>query len=284
MNRSSFATVVAIMIAWALTGCQPAGDRPGGAGAKASAFSPVSQRAGHQELQCDLRRGVAMQFTIIPAGTFTMGSPDGEQDRRKDEGPRREVTLRKPLCIGMYEVTQRQYQAVMGTNPSRFKGDDNPVDSVSWSDAVAFCRKLSAKTGGSFRLPTEAEWEYACRAGSTSRFNGCDADLDLGAFAWHGGNSEGKTHPVGLKKPNAFGLYDMHGNVWEWCGDWYSEEAYKAADRVDPRGPSAGSFRVIRGGSWGSYPKNCRSALRHWITPTDCSNVVGFRVVIDGKW
>ena len=183
----------------------------------------------------------------------------------------------------MTEVTQEQYQKVMGTNPSEFKGPQNPVETVSWADAVEFCRKLSAmpaeKTAGHvYRLPTEAEWEYACRSGTTTAYGFGDDASRLGDYGWFGGNSDSSTHPVGEKKPNAWGLYDMHGNVWEWCQDWYGE--YPSGSATDPTGATSGSIRVSRGGMLGHIARYCRSAYRNWFTPESRDRyVLGFRVL-----
>jgi formylglycine-generating enzyme required for sulfatase activity len=196
-------------------------------------------------LTLDLGKGVTMKLVLIRAGTFMMGSPDSEKGRKADESPQHEVTISKPFYMGVTEVTQAQYEAVMGTNPSGLKGPTNPVNNVSWYEASDFCRKLSAKTGKAFRLPTEAEWEYACRAGSKTRFSFGDSDSALGDYAWFGS----KTRPVGQKKPNAWGLYDMHGNVGEWCADRYGP--YSSEASVDSQGATSGGVRVLRGGSWG---------------------------------
>jgi formylglycine-generating enzyme required for sulfatase activity len=203
---------------------------------------------GSSSLTLDLGNGVTMKLVLIRPGKFVMGSPDSEKGREPKESPQHEVIITKPFYMGVTEVTQAQYEAVMGTNPSDFKGPTNPVDKVSWADAVEFCRKLSEKTGKTFRLPTEAEWENACRAGGKTRFSFGDSESVLGDYAWCGSNSGGKTHPVGQKKPNAWGLYDMHGNVWEWCADCYGPYSNEAS--TDPQGPGSGGARVLRGGSW----------------------------------
>jgi formylglycine-generating enzyme required for sulfatase activity len=176
-------------------------------------------------------------------------------------------------------VTQEQYQQVTGTNPSHFKGRDLPVEWVSWDDAQEFCKKVSEKTGQSVRLPSEAEWEYACRAGTTTQFCSGDADADLESVAWYDGTSGKKTHPVGQKAPNAWWLYDMHGNVKEWCADRYGD--YRARAATDPQGPAEGADRVLRGGSWDSNPKFCRSAGRYESTPDNRYSRFGFRVASD---
>jgi len=229
-------------------------------------------------LTLDLGKGVTMKLVLIRPGRFMMGSPDSELGRGDKEGPQHEVVIAKPFYLGVTEVTQAQYEAVMGTNPSQFKGPTNPVESVSWNDAVEFCRKLSEKTRKTFRLPTEAEREYACRAGSKTRFSFGDSESVLGEYAWYASNSGGKTHPVGQKKPNPWGLYDMHGNVAEWCADWYAD--YPKAAVTDHQGPASGTYRVLRGGSWYPTPDGCRSAFRNHGTPGIRYNVFGFRVVV----
>ena len=175
------------------------------------------------------------------------------------------MRITKPFYLGKYLVTQEQWEAVMGNNPSRFKGPKNPVETVSWDDCQQFLDKLNAKVGvrgGKFQLPTEAQWEYACRAGSTTTYCFGDDESGLGEYAWYATNSGGRTHPVGEKKPNAWGLYDMHGNVWEWCQDWYDGSYYANSPTDDPTGPTTGSSRVFRGGSWRERARGCRSALR----------------------
>jgi formylglycine-generating enzyme required for sulfatase activity len=230
----------------------------------------------------DLGGGVTLEMVYIEGGSFEMGSRGlwgiiGEKDRDKDEGPAHRVDL-DGFWMGKFEATQEQYEAVMGTNPSLFKGAKNPVETVSWDDATEFCVKLSSKTGRTFRLPTEAEWEYACRAGSLSRFSFGDSDSDLGDYAWFSGNSGRTTHPVGQKEPSACGLYDMHGNVWEWCADWFG--SYSSGVQKNPTGPSSGSDRVDRGGGWYSYPGDCRSAFRDDFSPGFTSDGLGFRVAL----
>lgn len=222
--------------------------------------------------------GVGFAFRWCPAGTFMMGSPEDEKDR-KDNETQHQVTLTKGFWMLETEVTQMQWKAVMGSNPSDFKGDDLPVEKVSWDDCQEFCKKCS-KLGFPVQLPTEAEWEYACRAGATGTYAG-----ELDAMAWYGyyhtpkGTSkDATTHPVGTKKPNAWGLYDMHGNVCEWCQDWY-EEDYPSGSVTDPMGSSNASFCVIRGGCWNSYAKYCRSAFRGYSDPSTWDGSLGFRVV-----
>ncbi len=231
----------------------------------------------------DLGGGVDMALVWIEPGTFMMGSPSGEDGRWSRETQHR-VTLSKGFWMGKYEVTQAQWQQVMGSNPSNFKGVKNPVEQVSWDACQDFLRKLNGKKGdGSFRLPTEAEWEYACRAGTTTALNSGKALTstsgscrNLDAVAWYGKNSSSTTHPVGQKAPNAWGLYDMLGNVYEWCQDWHGGSSGSA---TDPTGASSGSYRVLRGGSWRYSAGFCRSAHRNAFEPTVRYNFVGFRVV-----
>ncbi len=211
---------------------------------------------------------------LIPAGTFTMGSPKGETGRRDDEAQHK-VTLTKAFYIGKHEVTQGQWKKVMGDNPSRFKdaGDNAPVEYVNWHECTNFVKKLAVLEGmpqGSFRLPTEAEWEYACRAGTQTTF--CYGDtLDTSRASF----SRQKTMPVGQFKPNAWGLYDMHGNVWEWCADWYGSYT---GDETDPTGPALGANRVLRGGGWDFNAFYCRSAQRTDGFPPTRWNIHGLRI------
>jgi formylglycine-generating enzyme required for sulfatase activity len=201
------------------------------------------------------------------------------KDSYETEKPAHEVTLTKPFYLGRFEVTQEQYQQIMGTNPSAFKGRDLPVEQVSWDDAQEFCKKASEKTGQTVRLPSEAEWEHACRAGTRTTYCTGDGEADLDRVAWYAKNSNSTTHPVGQKAPNAWGVHDMHGNVWEWCADWYGD--YGAETATDPQGAAQGQFRVLRGGSWYFVPRICRSASRlDWHYPGNRSNFIGFRVVV----
>ncbi len=231
---------------------------------------------------------IGMKLKLIPAGEFMMGSPDDEKDRYEDEGPQHKVRITKPFYMGVTEVTQGQWFAVMKTKPWEGKvyvqeGEDYPAVYVSWDDAIEYCQKLRATEGKSYRLPTEAEWEYACRGGkSTSYSFGSDAS-ELKDFAWFRENAydigEKYAHTVGGKQPNPFGLYDMHGNVWEWCTDWKGD--YSAAAATDPVGPSTGADRVKRGGSWYDYSAgNCRSASRVGGDPSIRSNDRGFRLAL----
>ena len=193
------------------------------------------------------------------------------------ESPAHEVTISTPFYLGRYEVTQGQYDQVIGTNPSSFTGRDLPVRMVSWDDAQDFCKKAGEKTNVIVRLPTEAEWEYACRAGTTTRFCSGDSDSDLEGVAWYDANSSGRTHPVGQKKPNAWGLHDMHGNVWEWVQDFYGP--YKSESATDPQGAAQGQYRLLRGGSCDSLPGGCRSTNRIRGNADRRFDVIGFRAV-----
>jgi len=221
---------------------------------------------------------VIMEFASVPAGTFQMGDISGVGDAA--ERPVHAVTISKAFKLGKHEVTQAQWQAIMGTNPSHFTGDLNlPVEQVSWSDCQTFIAALSARFGRTFRLPTEAEWEYACRAGSTTDYYFGNDTAQLGGYAWYFDNSGLATHAVGGKVPSAWGLYDMSGNVWEWCQDWYG--AYSSSPQTDPAGPSTGSARVLRGGSWFNFADAARCAYRASLAPGDRNPNIGFRVVME---
>jgi len=227
-----------------------------------------------------IKNSIGMEFVWIPAGSFMMGADQNFEDAFEDELPRHKVTISRPFYIGEYEVTQEQWVAIMGNNPSRFKDRKRPVEQVSWDEAMEFIQKLNKKemTDG-YRLPTEAEWEYVARAGSDTVYcYGDDAD-DLNQYAWFKGNSGGKTHPVAKLKKNAWGVYDMHGNVWEWCQDRYGDGYYANSLLKDPKGPATGSLRIGRGGSWESDTKHCRSAVRYHDSPADRDPDVGFRLV-----
>jgi formylglycine-generating enzyme required for sulfatase activity len=218
-----------------------------------------------------------MKLVLIQPGEFVMGSPVDESGR--DNGERQHpVRITRAFYMGVTEVTQRQWKAVMGGNPSRFIGDDLPVEQISANTAVEFCQRLSAKTGKPFRLPTEAEWEYACRAGSTGSYAGTGRLEEMG---WFQGNADGRTHPVAQKKPNDWGLFDMHGNVYEFCLDWYGE--YPAGPATDPTGPakSPGAWRVLRGGAWTTLPQICRSAYRGKTPPDYRYSSYGLRCVME---
>jgi len=234
-------------------------------------------------------RGVPLTFTLIPAGEFLMGSPASEPERLPAETLHK-VQLTHPFMLLTTPVTQAQWDALLGekSNPSRFHGDDLPVASVTWTDAVKFCTALSAREDKTFHLPTEAQWEFACRAGTTTPFWFGNAISPARAnyngnilYSGGGGGSDYRvtTTPVDTFKPNPWGLYDMHGNVWQWCSDWLGE--IPAADATDPLGPDYGTARVLRGGSWADTPRFLRSACRE-STPPDQSRIhIGFRVVLE---
>jgi len=232
-------------------------------------------------LLLDLGNNIKMRFVIIPAGEFLMGSPDNEAGRDADEGPLHTVMFSKPIAMAATEVTQEQYECVMGINPSKFRALHHPAEQVSWTHAVAFCKKLSDKTGLNVRLPTEAQWEYACRAGAKTRFSFGENDKLLESYAWHIANSDSQTHPVATGKPNAWGLYDMHGNVYEWCRDWHN--GYPVNAMTDPEGPAEGTYRVLRGGAWYSSQEHCRSTNRYKNTPDYWFNGIGFRPILELK-
>ena len=233
-------------------------------------------RAG-EERDFPIAPGVSIRMCWCPPGDFMMGSPITEENRNFDED-QVEVTLSKGFWIGKYQVTQEQWQAVMGTNPSLYEGENLPVEEVSWNDAQSFLDKLNirlgSKDGGRMALPTEAQWEYAARAGSAGVYSGGD----LNEVAWYNVNSRDSTHPVGKKKANAWGLHDMSGNLWEWCQDWYDEEL---PGGVNPTGPDSGDYRVIRGGDHWHSAGICRMANRHAFYPTGSApmDVIGFRFV-----
>ena len=241
---------------------------------------PVATPRGQEQKEITYyRNALGMEFVLIPAGEFMMGSPANEPRRSGDEGPRHRVRITKAFHMGATEVTQEHYERVMGKNPSGFKRARNPVEQVSWVDASEFCRRLSLTESAAYRLPTEAEWEYACRAGATGRYCVGDDEGRLRECAWQRGNSGGKAHPVGQKKPNALGLYDMHCNAWEWCADWHDSDYYSGSPAEDPQGPRSGTRRVLRGGSWNYAPHFGRSAYRYRSNPSLTRNSFGFRVV-----
>jgi formylglycine-generating enzyme required for sulfatase activity len=226
----------------------------------------------------EFTNSLGMQFVLIPAVTFMMGSGIAEEGD-EDERPQHQVTLSQSFYLQTKPVTQGQWKRLMGENPSFFHegGEDCPVENVSWNDAQEFLKKLNRmEKTDQYRLPTEAQWEYACRAGSTQRYCFGDGEAELGHYAWYAGNSQESTHPVGRLKPNAWGLYDMHGNVYEWCQDWYGE--YPPGPVTDPKGPSAGEYRVLRGGSWDGKARDVRSAYRLRLSPDYRYGHEGFRV------
>ena len=220
--------------------------------------------------------GVDYRMVKVDGGTFTMGATDEMTDPNDYEKPTHQVTL-SSYYIGETEVTQALWKAVMGNNPSMFKGDNLPVENVSWNDCQEFIRKLNAATGRRFRLPTEAEWEFAARGGNQSRHTQYSGSSNIDDVAWYYDNSGNKTHPVKTKRSNELGLYDMTGNVWEWCQDWFG--SYSSYSQTNPTGPNSGSDRVLRGGSWYSYARYCRSSYRY-SAPGNRSSNLGFRLAL----
>ncbi len=208
----------------------------------------------------------------VKCGSFQMGVDNGYDQAQ----PAHTVTLPQDYYIGKYEVTQAEWQAVTGKNPAKFKGEHLPVEYVSWDDCQEFIRQLNALTGLNFRLPTEAEWEYAARGGKKSKGYIYSGSNDVDSVAWYGKNSNKTTHPVGYRTPNELGLYDMNGNVWEWCQDWYGNYTNEA--QTSPKGPSSGHFRTIRGGAWGDM--DCRVEFRTYASACITSNGIGFRLAL----
>lgn len=252
----------------------------------------------------DLSKNVSIKLIKIPAGSFIMGSPESEPGHLDDE-TMHEVKISNDFYLGIYEVTQAQYESVVGFNPSYYRNNTDsplkPVETIPYNDAKNFCNLMNTKIaseslpiGYYFDLPTEAQWEYACRAGTTTGLNN-DTDIleseiddkssatDLLAWYFYNSKNDGEnmTHTVGLKNPNAWGLYDMHGNVLEWCKDWYGD--YPNAALSDPKGPNIGTYRVVRGGSWRNNPFFCRSAFRGNVIPTDAFYSLGFRLALVKK-
>jgi len=268
--------------------CQAPSDattQPRASDAAQAASVPIDPGASSREFV----NSIGMKLVRVPKGEFVMGSRPGNPNADGDERAHA-VTLTRDYWIGAFEVTQSQYERVMGRNPSLGQGPGiedggahHPVDRISWNDAVEFCTRLSAlpderAAGRVYRLPTEAEWEYACRAGSPGEYAFGDDVRMLGEYAWYAENSGIEPHPVGRKKPNAWGLYDMHGNAWEWCADWY--ERYSGGPAIDPTGPSQGTDRVYRGGSNGYAAPYCRSANRTATRPS-WEGFVSVRVAMD---
>ncbi len=221
-----------------------------------------------------------IEMVFVKGGCFQMGDTFG--DGGNDEKPVHEVCI-NDFYIGRYVVTQGQWQSVMVNNPSKFKGDRRPVENVSWDDTQQFIAKLNLQAGRRYRLPTEAEWEYTARSGGKrEEWPGTSNLQDLGDYAWYS-NNLGETHPVGEKKPNGLGIYDMSGNVWEWCQDWYNYVYYKESPRDNPQGPGSDTFRVLRGGSWGNNHLTVRASDRYGDTPWHRDSSIGFRVVLPAQ-
>ena len=230
---------------------------------------------GPDKLVVSLGSGVKLNMIMVAAGEFTMGDNESK--------PSHPVKITRPFYLGQYEVTQKQWEAVMGNNPSRFTDASKPVERVSWYDCQEFIAKLNIKAEtdmGKYALPTEAQWEYACRAGSENKFCFGGDKRKLLNYGWHVNNSGSVTHPVGEKKPNAWGFYDMHGNVAEWCRDWYEPDYYEKSPTKDPVGPAAGTVRVVRGGFWGASAWRSRSAYRDHNSPRRFGRHLGFRLCL----
>ena len=225
-----------------------------------------------------VKDSVNIEMVKVEAGSFDMGATPEMKKLDTDEKPVHRVTLTNDYYIGKYEVTQALWQAVMGSNQSYFKGDDLPVEQVSWNDCQDFISKLNAMTGKRFRLPSEAEWEYAARGGNKSRGYQYSGSNTIGDVAWCDGNSSSMTHAVGTKQPNELGIYDMAGNVWEWCQDWF--DSYSSSPQTNPTGAVSGSYRVCRGGSWIFSARNCRSSSRSNGTPVFRNGDLGLRLVL----
>ena len=240
--------------------------------------SNSSLSSGNNVISIPVKNGITIYMIKVEAGTFMMGATSEMQNPWDDEKPVREVILTNDYYIGKYEVTQSLWQAVMGTNPSYFKGDNLPVEQVSWDNCLEFISKLNSLTGRKFRLPTEAEWEYAARGGRKSRGYQYSGSFNISDVAWYNGNSGNKIHPVGMKQANELGVYDMSGNVCEWCQDWYG--SYVSSSQTNPLGANSGSFRVCRGGSWYFDTGNCRSSFRSRGNPDTRSRYLGFRLVL----
>ena len=247
----------------------------------AVAQQPVVQVpiAKSDNITIPVKNGISIDMVRVEAGTFTMGATPEMKDPYKDDKPTHQVTLTNDYYIGKYEVTQALWQAVMGNNPSNFKGDNLPVENVSWNDCQEFLSKLNSITGKTFRLPTEAEWEYAARGGKKSRGYQYSGSNDLSDVAWYDNNSGGKTHAVGSKQANELGIYDMAGNVWEWCQDW--KGSYSSSSQVNPTGANSGSYRVRRGGNWDFTARSCSSSYRYGGSSPDCRRgILGLRLVL----
>ena len=245
----------------------------------ATGFSSTpSLSSSSNTISIPVKNGIAIDMVKVEAGTFMMGATSEMQNPYDGEKPVRQVTLTNDYYMGKYEVTQALWQAVTGKNPSHFKGDDLPVEQVSWKDCQKFISKLNSMTGRKFRLPTEAEWEYAARGGKKSRGYQYSGSSNISDVAWYDGNSGSKPHPVGTKQANELGIYDMTGNVGEWCHDWYG--SYVRSSQTNPTGAVSGSYRVGRGGSWKFKARGCRSSGRSSVTPDVRSNCLGLRLVL----
>lgn len=296
MSLGKWLVAPGLVLACAVTGCKPAAEQPAtpssaptpnltstSASTVAAASSVVDPAAP------DLTNSIGMRFKRIPAGEFLMGNVT-EEHRNNPVCRLHPVTISQPFYLGMHEVTQAEYERVIGSNPSSLKGPQNPVETLSWEEAVEFCRRLSALPDEQaarrvYRLPTEAEWEYACRAGSATVYPSGDRADQVGKYAWIFENSGNvmqnrapAPHPVGQKRPNRWGLFDMQGNVFEWCQDFYGD--LPAAAVVDPQGPDSGSRRMVRGGCFFIPSSGCTSSSRAQVDPASRNNFLGFRVAL----
>ena len=240
--------------------------------------SSSSVSSSNNDISIPVKNGISIDMVKVDAGSFMMGATSEMQNPYGDETPVHQVILTNDYYMGKYEVTQALWQAVMGNNPSKFKGDNLPVESVSWKDCQKFISKLNKKTGRKFRLPTEAEWEYAARGGKKSRGYQYSGSSNISDVAWYAGNSSNKTHPVGTKQANELGLYDLSGNVWEWCQDCHG--SYVSSSQTNPIGVESGTFRVRRGGSWLNSAWGCRSSYRYCDAPDYRFNYIGLRLVL----
>ena len=225
-----------------------------------------------------VKDGICIEMVKVEGGTFMMGATSEMKNPNSNEKPVHQVTLTNDYYMGKYEVTQALWQAVMGSNPSEYKGDNFPVETVSWNDCQKFISKLNSLTGRMFRLPTEAEWEYAARGGKESRGYQYSGSSNISDVAWYDENSGSKTHPVGTKQANELGIYDMTGNVWEWCSDWYS--SYSSSSQTNPTGSDSGSARVSRGGGWNCNASYCRLSVRFYYTPDFRLDILGLRLAL----
>ena len=260
---------------------------------KAEAVSSQREWAKHLGTEVQIENDIGMKFVLIPPGEFMMGRTDNGKGRRHNNAPRHRVKISQPYFLGQHEVTQKQWRDVMGTEPwldeagdNEFgvkTGDDYPATHVSWEDAIKFCKKLSDRDGVDYRLPTEAEWEYACRAGTSTKYSFGDSEAELSKYAWYGENAykidEKYPHRVGQKRSNPFGLHDIHGNVSEWCSDWYGKDYYSNSPLTDPPGPKTGTILVSRGGSWQGSAGGCLSVTRVKRNPHSRLKDLGFRVL-----
>lgn len=283
MRSSPIRVSLALAILASISAAAGAGQPSAPQDAARLAASKASDASPAKELALDLGGGLKLEFALIPAGEFLMGSDDSDPRGENNEKPRHRVRIAKPFYLGKYKIMQDQWDAVMGGNSSAFRGPKYPVNAVSWDDCQAFIKKLDDKfppQRGKFRLPTEAQWEYACRAGSTTQWSFGDDVSKLGDYAWYRANAEESIHPLGQKKANAWGLYDMHGDLWEWCADSYDRRYYASSPAVDPAGPPPNGYRVLRGGSWYLGPEYARSARRSWLGQNVGSFLHGFRLAL----